>query len=150
MRSDVESVEREQATWWFDRWKGPFTSLFAIGTIVCGFVVMVSTSPSCWVGGLLQVICGFVVLAVEAPMFVSCCKFAQPIGLFLESQHMILRAVIYLLMAIIPCFINCWGVFFILGFMSSLVTVLIYFIAYMGPKASRADMMAASRSGDTY
>lgn len=133
-------------TWWFDKWKSPFAAVFAIATIACGIVTLVSFSYKCWAGGLLQALAGVVVLAVEAPMFVSCCKFASPIGMFLESQHVLLRAIIYLALAIIPCFINCWGVFFILGFMSSLVTVFIYMVAYMGPKASRADMIAASHA----
>ena len=150
MKADPEARQVDAPTWWFDRWKSPFTSLFAMATIICGIITLVSFSPKCWVGGFLQIICGLIVLAVEAPMFVSCCKFAAPIGMFLEAQHVILRGIIYLLLAIIPCFINCWGTFFILGFMSSLVTVLIYMIAYMGPKASREEMIASSRAGQTY
>lgn len=147
MKPDVVPFkETDKPTWWFDRWKSPFTALFAIATIICGIVTLVSFSYKCWAAGLLQVICGLVVLMVEAPMFVSCCKCASPIGMFLERQHVVLRGIIYLLLAIIPCFINCWGVFFILGFMSSLVTVLIYMIAYMGPKAPRADMIVASQA----
>lgn len=149
MKSDATEttvVVERKSDWWFDRWKSPFASVFAIATVVCGFVTLVSFSPKCWVGGFLQVICGLIVLAVEAPMFVSCCRCAAPVGQFLERQPMILRAVIYLFLAIAPCFINCWGVFFVLGFLSSLASTFVHLVAYMGPKASRQDMLAASQA----
>ena len=130
------AVKTEQPSWWFDRWKSPFAAVFAVATMACGVVTLVSFSTTCWVAGFLQLLCGLVVLVIEAPTFVPCFKFASVISTCLDRQPKLLRAGLYLLMAIGPCFLNCWGTFFILGFLFNLAIVLVYMMAFVGPKGT--------------
>ena len=124
-------------SWWFDRWKAPLAALFAIGTIICGIVTLVSFSPTCWVAGLLQLIAGLIVLAMEAPAMMSCCQCVLPVSQFLDKWPRLLRSALYVLLAIAPCFLACWGAFFVLGFLSSVASALVYAMAFVGPKGAR-------------
>jgi amino acid transporter len=122
----------------------------AVLELLCGVLTAISIFPSCIIGGILQILASIVVLAIEAPMFVSFLSFAAPITAFWEGKPIWMRAACYLALAIIPGLAGCFGLFYILGFLSAVCVAAIYALSILGPKASRDDMRVAAGGGDAY
>lgn len=105
---------------------------------VFGLITAISIfSPLCIPAGILQIIAAICVLAIEAPTFVAMIRFAQPISLIFEDRPMWMKAAFYVVLAIIPCLFQCFGVFFLLAFITSLSIAGIYGFIIIGQKGGQ-------------
>ncbi|XP_015789975.1 calcium channel flower [Tetranychus urticae] len=147
-------IQQQQGIWWVDSWRSQIVTGLSLLQVVFGIITSISIlSPLCIPAGLLQVGAAIVVLAIEAPSFVTFIRFAQPIGIFFEDKPLWIKCAAYAGLAIIPCLFGCFGLFFLLGFLTSLGSASVYGLLLIGRKASRDDMRfqaAGSPTGGPY
>ncbi|KAH9399263.1 Calcium channel flower [Tyrophagus putrescentiae] len=133
-----------QSSWWTNK----LATLLALVLFLCGVITLISVTPAYIFGGVLQILCALVILSIEAPVFVPCLGFAQPIGSWVDRKPFWLKSVLYLTLTLLP-FILCslitgipLGAFFILGAITNTAIFAIYGRLVLGSKADRNAMRA--------
>lgn len=116
-------------------WKSQIITGLAALQAIFGLITAISIfSPMCIPAGILQIVAAICVVAIEAPTFVAFIRFAQPVSLIFEDRPMWMKGAFYVALAIIPCLFGCFGVFFLLAFLTSLSIAGIYGFILMGQK----------------
>lgn len=148
MGAGDDGMTSQQSSWFIIRWKAQLVTGLALVEGVFALVNSISLfSPMCIIAGVLQLIAAICVLAIEAPTFVSFIRFAQPIGYIFENRPAWIKFVLYLALAIIPCLFNCFGLSFLLAFVSAMAIACVYGALLIGPKGV---IINHSTSGDPY
>lgn len=147
------TMSTQSDTWWIETHKSQITTLLAVTEAIFGLICAISIfSPSCIPAGILQIISAIIVLAIEAPTFVTAIQFAQPVGMFFDGKPVWVKFVTYLIMAIIPTFFGCYGITFMLAFLSAGGIAGLFGVLLLGRKANRDEMrfQASGGGGDPY
>ncbi|RWS13260.1 calcium channel flower-like protein [Dinothrombium tinctorium] len=138
--TDSGSVPVQQSNWWLETWRNYICAALAMLEALMAIPTFISVFPSCIITGIVQLLAAIVTIAIEAPAIVSFLRFAQPIGSMIDTKPQWMKAVFYVIIALIPSFFGCVGFTHWLGIIAGLGVAAVYGMIILGPKASRDQM----------
>lgn len=139
---EPDGPNNPEATWWCRLLARAVGTVAGVVSFICGIVTMVSLSPICIVAALMLMLAATVVLVFEAPICCSFLTLTKPIAVFAEKRTFIQKAIIYVVIAIVP--LMCFGLSTIFGCGLIFTAGVIYGLMGLGKKADRQQMITTA------
>lgn len=140
-----QSKTDDQVSWWFKLLTRGVGTVGGVVAMILGVVRCLTFTPSCLVGGILEVLMGFVAVVLEAPCCCPFLDFIDKIGKFSETRPYWQKGLLYVLIAIFPV-IFCFSTTTVLGSALVFGTGVLYGMMALGKKASREEMLVKART----